>query len=155
MAQTRNTSLSDRRNDYQYSTAVMAPLWDPQLDTPSKKKLSTRTRKNRDKARNMNFAYVCFLSAALITAAAILISYVQLQADLTNMLSDVAELKTQLHNLQMSNEEAYNRVENNIDLEQIKRVAIGQLGMTFPEEGQIVTYDNTGNDFFRRLDGGN
>jgi hypothetical protein len=45
-------------------------------------------------------------------------------------------------------------VENSIDLEEIKRVAIGELGMTFPEEGQIVTYDNTVSDFFRRLDDG-
>jgi cell division protein FtsL len=144
-----------RRNKYQYSSAVMAPLWDSQLDAPPKKKLSTSTRKNRDKAKNMNFAYVCFLSVALFAAAAILISYIQMQADLTNRSNDVARLKTQLHNLQMSNEEARKRVDNSIDMENIKRVAIGELGMTFPEEGQIVTYDNTSSDFFRRLDDGN
>jgi uncharacterized protein HemX len=154
MAQSRYGTTTQTRYEYQYESVVMAPLWDPQLDTPPKKQLSREARKNRDKAGHMNIAYVCFLSVALFAAAAILISYVQLQADLTNRSNDVARLKTQLNNLQMSNEEAYNRVQNSIDLEQVKRVAIGQLGMTFPEEGQIVTYDNAANDFFRTADDG-
>jgi hypothetical protein len=108
MAQVRNNKTTGGRNEYQYDSVVMAPLWDPQLDTPQKKKLSARARKNRDKAKNMNFTYVCFLSVALFMAAAILISYVQMQADLTNRSNDVDSLKTKLHNLQMSNEEARN-----------------------------------------------
>jgi cell division protein FtsL len=151
----RGDFMDQNKNEYQYGTTVMAPLWDPQLDTPRKKKLSNQTRKNREKATYMNFAYVCFLTIALLLAATVLISYVQMKADLTNYSSDISKLKAELNNLRMANEEAYNRIQNSIDLEEIKRIAIGKLGMTFPEEGQVVTYDNTGSDYFRAADNGN
>lgn len=40
-----------------------------------------------------------------------------------------------------------------IDLEEIKRVAIGELGMTYAQEGQIVEYENEEGDYMRRVTG--
>ena len=47
------------------------------------------------------------------------------------------------------------RIESAIDLEEIKRVAIAELGMTYPKEGQIVTYGSVDYDYVRKVSDGN
>jgi len=45
------------------------------------------------------------------------------------------------------------RIESSIDLDEIKRVAIAELGMTYPKEGQIITYQAAGYDYVRKVSG--
>ena len=108
-------------------------------------------RKNREKAGHMNFGYVLFLVAAMCAAAFVLIHYIQLQADLTQKTKVVAAKQVELNNLKLANDEEYNRVISSINLEEIKRIAIGELGMTYAQEGQIVTYANEKNDYMRQV----
>ena len=101
------------------------------------RKLHPEIRKTREKARHMSAGYVMFLAAALCAAAFILVNYIQLQSDLTTLTKTVAD----------------NRIISGIDLEEIKRVAIGELGMGYAEEGQIVEYENQEGDYMRRVTG--
>lgn len=98
----------------------------------------------------MSFGYVLFLVAAMCTAAFVLLNYIQLQAELTQKTKDVATKEIELNNLKSANDEAYSRIVGSIDLEEIKRIAIGELGMTYAQEGQIVLYANEQNDYMRQ-----
>ncbi len=117
-----------------------------------KKQLSDRTRKNREKASHMNIGYVLFLSAALLFAGLVLIGYIQMQTQITTSLQTIASLESQLNTLRMDNDEAYSRITSDIDLEEVKRVAINELGMKYAEEGQIITYSSDGYDYVRQLE---
>ena len=180
MAQTRRTNrvstsrndnrtgyASERRqNDYVYGnvaydirtyetttegTAARDLSIQRQLEQEPRRKLSNETRKNREKARHMSLGYVLFLMAALCTSAVVLINYIQLQSELTARTENITRLEKQLNSAKLTNDEAYNRITRNVDLEEIKRVAIGELGMVYAEEGQIVTYSNVGNDYMRQV----
>lgn len=108
-------------------------------------------RKNREKARSMSFGYVLFLAAAMCAAAFVLINYVQLQGELTQRTKSVASKEVQLNNLKVANDEEYNRIMGSVNLEEIKRIAIGELGMVYAQDGQIVTYKNEKNDYMRKV----
>lgn len=149
----RSQSTGNRRTEYAYvyGNTALKPDIRRQLTEEPKKQLSHETRKNRDKARHMSFGYVVFLMAALCTAGVILINYIQLQSEVTNKIKHIARLESQLNTLKLSNDEEYNRITSSIDLEEIKRIAIGELGMTYASEGQIISYSNAGNDYMRRV----
>ncbi len=115
------------------------------------KKPHNEVRKNRDKARHMNAGYVMFLAAALCAAAFILVNYIQLQSELTTLTKIVADKESSLNSMRLSNDEDYNRIMSGIDLEEIKRVAIGELGMTYAGEGQIIEYENEQGDYMRKV----
>lgn len=115
------------------------------------RELSHRTRKNRDKALHMNFGYVLFLVAALASAALVLISYIQIQSEITYTVKQIASLERELNHLKLSNDEQYNRAVGSVDLEEIKRVAIGELGMRYAKEGQIINVTGEGSDYVRQL----
>ncbi len=143
----RNTN----RTNYIYDNTARRLDVVRRMEEEPRRVLSNETRKNRDKARHMSLGYVAFLMAALTVCALILINYIQVQSDLTNSTKEIARLESRLNTLKLSNDEEYNRITSSVDLEEIKRVAIGELGMTYAKEGQIVTYDSIGNDYMRKV----
>lgn len=124
----------------------------PQMPTPSStKELSHSTRKNRDRALNMNWGYVLFLTAAIACVAMILLSQIRIQSEITLCVKKIATLESQLNNLRISNDEEYNRAQNSVDLEEVRKIAIGELGMRYAKEGQIINVSGEGSDYVRQL----
>lgn len=154
----RNVSAGQRRAAYvdgntarKIQTAQRPERRERQWETVPHRPVQPAVRKNRDKARHMSAGYVIFLAVAMCASALILVNYIQLQAELTNRTRSVAESQSELNDLRLANDEEYNRILNSVDLEEIKRIAIGELGMTYAEEGQIVLYGNEGTDYMRRV----
>lgn len=144
-------SRYERQNAYIYGNAVPKQNIDWQIEEAPKKHLSNEARKNREKAHHMSLGYVLFLVAALCCAGVILINYIQLQSSLTNMSEYLTTQERRLNTLRVDNDETLNRINSSIDMEEIKRIAIGELGMTYAKEGQIETYTTEGNDYLRRV----
>lgn len=146
-------SRNTRREDAVYVYGNTARQLDikRQLEEQPRKQLSHEVRKNRDKARHMNLGYVVFLMGALCACAFILVNYIQLQAELTNKVRNIALLESELNTKKLANDEEYSRITSSVDLEEIKRIAIGELGMTYAKEGQIITYTTEGNDYMRKV----
>lgn len=119
-------------------------------DLPRKKRLSNTARKNRERASHMNFGYMIFLSAAVTFAVITLCSYINLQSDITNRVEAISEMEFRYNNLKLTNDEEYNRINSSIDLEKIKAVAIGELGMMYAREGQIVNVEDAETDYVRQ-----
>lgn len=138
------------RGEYIYGNA--ARRLEPQRRPSEKpeKKPQNEVRKNRDKARHMSAGYVLFLAAALCTSAVILVNYLRHQSELTNLTESVAAKQSQLNDLRTSNNEEYNRIINSIDLEEIKRIAMSELGMIYAQEGQVIEYEGKSNDYMRQ-----
>lgn len=149
--QRTGVSAGGNRGGYIYGNTVRKEEIQRQLQEPPRRPVQNEVRKNRDKARHMSMGYVLFLAAALVVAGLILVNYVQLQADLTNLTKLNATKISELSSLRLANDEAYNRVLSSIDLEEVKRIAIGELGMVYAEEGQIYHYTSEGNDYMRKI----
>ena len=143
------------KSAYVYGNTVRKLDVVTQLEEPQKRVLSHEVQVNRAKAKHMNLGYVLFLIAALSVAAMVLIGYIKVQAEITTMTEYIAKQEKVLNNLKISNDEMLTRIESRLDLEEVKKVAIGELGMTYPKEGQIITYTSADYDYARRLTGDN
>jgi cell division protein FtsB len=116
----------------------------------SRKILLNETRKNREKAHHMNIGYILFLSGALFACAIFLIGYVQKQSELTSKIAQVSKLEKELNTLKLSNDEMYTRIQSNVNLEEIRKIAIDELGMTYAEEGQVILYQGNKKDYMHQ-----
>lgn len=110
-----------------------------------------RTRKQARTHATMSVSHLLVMLSALAVCAVILVNYIQLQADLTNTIRNVATLEKQVNSMRLENEDTYHRIMNSVDLEEIKRIAIGELGMTYASDGQIITYAPAENDYMREV----
>ena len=120
------------------------------LEEETKKQISHRTRKNREKAAHMNPGYVLFLSMAILVTGIVCIQYLQIQSDITNRLENIASLESQFNALKTGNDEEYNRILGTVDLEEVKRVAMEELGMTYAKDGQVIVFQSEESDFVRQ-----
>lgn len=147
----KDTGRAVTGQEYVYGNTVrkLKPGWEQE---PVRKQ-APKVRKNREKAKHMSAGYVMFLAAALIASGLILVNFIQLQSQLTALTKTVAFRESELNQIKMANDEEYNRIISGIDLEEIKRIAIGELGMDYAEEGQIVPYENRSSDYMRQVTG--
>ena len=142
-------------SNYNYGSTARKINIQRELEAPARKQQSHTTRKNRERAKHMSFGYVIFLFATFMVAGVVLIGYVKLQADIVALTEQVSAREKYLNNLKVANDENLCRIESSIDIEEIKRVAIGELGMTYPQEGQIIMFQSSGYDYVRKVDEGN
>ncbi|MCH5275500.1 MAG: cell division protein FtsL [Lachnospiraceae bacterium] len=144
---------ASRRRQYYYTDGNTARQLDVRRinENEPRKRLSNEARKNRERAYHMDLGYVVFLALALFVAGYVLIGYIQMQADLTSQIETIAALESELNSLRLANDEELTRINSSINLEEIKRIAIGELGMVYATEGQIVNYTNEGSDYVRQL----
>ena len=77
-------------------------------------------------------------------------NYLQLQAETTSRIKNIAALETELENLRKENDDDYTRIMTAVDLDYIKEVAINELGMVYAEEDQVVLYDGGTRDYVRQ-----
>ncbi len=106
----------------------------------------------RRRAHRMSLPTLLGLTLAVVLAGGVLSVYLTLQADIKSSVKRISTLESQLNSLKQDNDEAYNKAVSSLDLEEIKRIAIGEYGMTYATEGQIITYsDGGGNDYVRQV----
>ncbi len=106
----------------------------------------------RRRKHHMSLGYLLFLSMAVVLMGLTLTWYISLQSQITGSVKNIATLQSQLNTLKQENDEAYNRANGNVDLDEVKRIAIQEYGMTYATEGQIITYsDGGGNDYVRQI----
>lgn len=141
--------MTERKKKSPYIYGNTARSLQEELNAP-RKILSNETRKNREKAHHMNIGYILFLSGALFACAIFLIGYVQKQSELTSKIAQVSKLEKELNTLKLSNDEMYTRIQSNVNLEEIRKIAIDELGMTYAEEGQVILYQGNKKDYMHQ-----
>lgn len=147
----RTSGARTRNSQYINGSAVRKLDVTREIERRPKKKLSNTARKNREKAEHMSPGYVLFLSLALIATGCILVGYIKLQSDITNSIQHISALERELNDLRLANDEEYNRITSSIDLEEVRRIAIQELGMKYAEEGQIVSFTSDNNDYVKQM----
>ncbi|MDE5717513.1 MAG: cell division protein FtsL [Lachnospiraceae bacterium] len=120
-------------------------------DDRPKKKVNNTVRRNRERAKHMSAGYVLFLGAALVATGMILVYYIGLQSDITNSVKHISMLERQLNDLKVANEEDYSRITSSVDLEEIRRIAIQELGMQYAQEGQIISFASENSDYVKQM----
>lgn len=107
-------------------------------------------RKEKAKAAPLNMGYIMVMAVALLIVCAVLLSYVKLQSDITNHVTNISKLESQLNEMRLANDETYTKIMSEVDLEEIKRIAVNELGMKYAKEGQVIEYTGEGNDYVRQ-----
>lgn len=108
------------------------------------------TRRNRERALRMNVPYVSFLTAVSIATVFVCVNYLQLQSEGISYRNQIASLESQLTELKLANDNAYEEAVSSVNMEDVKNIAVNELGMTYADEGQIITYSNQDGDYIRQ-----
>ena len=99
----------------------------------------------------MNRRYAVFMACLMAAMTFCLIGYIKLLSDISDTNSRIVALESELSELRSSNNEVYNEIVGNIDLEEIRRIAIDEFGMQYASQDQIVMYSDTKGDTVHQI----
>ena len=101
-------------------------------------------RRNRKQVRStLSIPYCIFLTVACVLTLALGSYYLQQQALSTSSQKKIASLESQLAEMKKVNADELNRIETSVNLEEIRDIAINELGMVYATEENVVLYKNT------------
>lgn len=112
--------------------------------------VSRSTKKNRERALQIDFKYVLFLFVAAAATVFACVNFLKLQAASTAHLRTISSLESQISELKAENDAAYDAAVSSVDLERVKEIATEELGMVYADQGQIITYDSQDGDYVRQ-----
>lgn len=145
----RNQNRRVQRYTASYEDGNAARKIEERQETP-RRKVSSTAQKNRAKSTSLGSGYIFFLAVVCSLATAACVHYLQLNAQVTAQRSAVNSKKLELNDLKSYNEAYYSKVTASVDLEEIKRRAINELGMQFVTEDQIRYYTPGNNSYVRQ-----
>lgn len=122
----------------------------PETVVRQNRQLSREAQRNREKATGMSLGFVVFLAVISVAVLFCSVNFLRYRSDLTRRMRQSASLETELAQLREDNDAYYSQVTSNVDLSQIKQIAIGRLGMKYPSEEQTVTYMTEGSSYVRQ-----
>lgn len=147
------TTRTANRNSYVYGSAVRKIDLTTALDEkPSglhQKEITSD--KLRARVSGISFGYVLFMTVALLVTAYIFISYLKLQSEVTNYVDKIAYYEVELNNKTIANDDDYSKMIESVNLDEIRAVAINELGMVYASEDQIISYTRENSDYVRQV----
>ncbi len=143
------------KNRYVYGSAARNIDVRQALDeAPTGEPLRTlRGEQKKEHKMHMGFVYVLFLIACVTVTGYGLFTYLRLQSEITTLSNNISVHETQLNNLTLANEDEYSKMINAVDFDQIRKIAIEELGMVYASEDQIITYTRENSDYVRQTNG--
>lgn len=77
-------------------------------------------------------------------------SFIKLQSDVTSFREEKARLNSEYEALRLSNDLYEKNIASGVDLSEVERIAMEDLGMTLAGEGQIIIYDSNMEDYVKQ-----
>ena len=122
----------------------------PERPAAQPRQLSREAQRNREKAKSMGRGFVVFLAVVSVAVLFCCVNYLQLKSELTGKIKTVASLETELSQIKEDNNAYESQVTSDVDLNTIKKLAIGRLGMHYPKDDQKKTYTMPSNSYVRQ-----
>ena len=142
--------MAARRNDYVYGNTARA-LRPIEKEVRSPRKLTAKSRKNIDRDTGMNPGFMIFMTLAMVLTGIVCVQYIRLQSSLTTYVNTISAMEIELQGLRAENDDYESRIKGAIGLENIKKRAMDELGMTYASDDQIVIYNSEGTDYVRQF----
>lgn len=118
---------------------VAAPERRERVDGP----VAVPHRRRRQERDTLSIPYCIFLAVACVLTLTLGAYYLQQQALSTSSQKKIASLESELAELKKTNADDLNRIETSVNLEEIRDIAINELGMVYATEENVVLYKNT------------
>ncbi len=142
--------MAARRNAYVYGNTARA-LRPVEKEIRSPRKVTRGSRKNIDRDTGMNPGFMIFMTLAMVLTGIVCVQYIRLQSSLTTYVNTISAMEIELQGLRAENDDYESRIKGAIGLENIKKRAMDELGMTYASDDQIVIYNSEGTDYVRQF----
>lgn len=98
----------------------------------------------------INKASLFILSMAIAATLYFCIELLMLQQQVNNMEKDIVSMERTLSTMRNENDAAYEQINTVYDLDYVYDIAINELGMVYPNNNEVITYESTDESYVRQ-----
>ena len=98
----------------------------------------------------ISMASMFVLSMAIAITLYFCVQYLQLQYEVRQMEKNIVSQEHSLTILRNENDAAYEQINLAYDLDYVYEVAVGELGMVYPNNNKVITYQSSDEDYVRQ-----
>lgn len=144
--------MADKGYRSKYLHGSVAPDYDVRtaIEEAPGRPLHERVHREHEKAIGLNFGYLAFIVFAIIVSVLFVVQYLSIQASNITASERLADLKSEYRAMSLKNDETYERIVDSVDLMEVKRVAMVEMGMVYAGEDQIITYESNDSDYVKQ-----
>lgn len=106
--------------------------------------------KRQKKAHAAKIYNTVLVVVTVVALCSIIWHYINVQAEVTALMSRKATLQSQYEELHLDNDLYEDRINSSINIQEIERIAVEELGMRLAGEGQIVNYSGEIEDYVKQ-----
>lgn len=144
----RKLSLAPERDYNRYEEPLRKDPRVPQR-TPNSQPKSRPQRKPRV-TRGIDFISMTFLTLAIVVTLYACFSYLEAQSKDMQLDKQIIALSNQLTKLQDKNDAVEASIRPEIDLEEVYRIAVSELGMVHPNHNETISYKDSETGYVRQ-----
>ena len=145
-----HTISSARMHNVDYISGSAAPKNTPKSNIRAREN-QKNARAIRNKTKNFSFVQFVIFAIAIIISGYTLVTYVNLHYNISSIEVEIASLENELNNKTRDNDEIQNRIDASIDLVEIEKIAIEELGMKHASAEQVIICEDMNSDFVRQV----
>jgi len=98
----------------------------------------------------INVPYVLTLLVVTLLFGYLCFSYLKVNASINASMNRIASLEQQLVKARAENAVLENRLSAQMDLEEVFRIAVEEMGMVYPDENEVVEYTEQMREYVRQ-----
>lgn len=100
----------------------------------------------------VNFASLLVLTAAIIATLYVCVDFLKLQTEVSKMEKSIKTMEKDLTTLTNENDAAYASIDTSLDLKEVYKIAVEELGMVYPNNNEVITYQGSDEDYVRQYE---
>ena len=143
--------MTDSRRYIVEGNTVRALPARPQHAPEQETRTRVRTEAVPAKVR-VNVPYVLMLIAVTLLFGYLCFSYLRVQASINASQNRIANMEEQLAKARSENAVRENRLSAQMDLEEVFRIAVDELGMVYPNENEVIEYTEQMREYVRQYE---
>lgn len=100
----------------------------------------------------MDLPYVLMLTLAAVCVLSICVNYLHVRSSISYRIHHIEDLEQQLEQLRAENDALQTKINTDIDLDHVFKVATEELGMVYANRDQVLLYDKTESEYVRQYE---
>lgn len=139
--------------NYENGSAVrkLEPQWEQEEVRRPRKVEQPEVQPKVKIGQGIDLISALFLMCAIVATLFVCVNYLKVQSDVVQLNKSISGLEKQITGLEKENDALAAVLENEkYDLETVYQMAVGVLGMVYPNNNEVIYYDNNSEGYFRQ-----
>lgn len=123
---------------------------EPERAPKRRRSVNRKAAIKAENSKGFDLRYLVVLSVMFVLMIASCVIMLMVQSSVESREKKIESLQQEIQTLQADNAAYENSLNNMYSLEDIYTIATGELGMIYSQNGQIIYYDNSEDDYVKQ-----